>query len=85
MRRGRRLQTIAAQCAGDLMKHGVADDLRASQVAAGLFGRAGGQVAGPRMAVLGLAAGGEAEPLLRSLVGLHLGHIATRHAFRWLV
>ena len=59
---------------GDLFQYGFADDACAAEVAAGLFHLATGQVAGAGLAVLGLAAGGESEPLLSSFMSLLLWH-----------
>ena len=47
----------------------------ASQIAATFFVEAKRQVAGARLAMHRLARSGQSESLLRSLVGLHLGHL----------
>src|SRR5262245_38097721 len=68
------LAAMPRQRPRDLLQHGLADDPRAAEVAAGLLRRPRGQMARPRLTVLGFAAGRQAKPLFRSLVRLLLGH-----------
>ena len=60
----------------DLVEHGLAQNLRAAEVATRLLGLSRGQVAGAGLAVLGLSLGGQAEPLFGSFVGLLLWHFS---------
>ena len=60
------------------MRHGVGEDLGATQISALLFRRATGQVARAGLAMLHLAVGRQAEPLLRTFVRFLLRHKNTR-------
>lgn len=66
---------MAGEGHGDLVQDRFAEDAGAAEVAARLLGLARGQVAGPRLAMLRLAFGGQSEPLFRSLMGFLLWHL----------
>ena len=67
---------MAGEGHGDLVENGFAENLRAAEVATRLLRLARSEVAGPGLAVLGLALGGQAKPLFRSLVCLLLWHFS---------
>ncbi len=68
------LQAVGAQGCDDLVRHRGLEHACATEVTTTLLRPTGGQVTRPSSAVLDLPAGREAESLLGTLMGLHLGH-----------
>jgi len=68
------LTTMARQGHRDLMEDGLAQDLRSTQVSPRLLRLPRSQVTRPRLAMLRFPLGGQAKPLLRSLVCFLLWH-----------
>lgn len=72
------LVAVAVQCRLNGLLHAFIECPRSAQVSLSFLGHSSLQVAGPRLAMLGVTIRGQAKTLLRPLVGFHLRHDRAR-------